>query len=546
MRVLYGILHRTKPYAPYVLFVFMIMAPLFAPGYIFALDMVFAPVMPLPTDVTPDYIPQALLHYASLIIPSVLVQKLLLAGTLLAAAIGAHRMAAQMRPIAAPAWPVLAPYAAGLLYMVNPFVYSRFMAGQYFVLLGYALLPFFVLAWWRLLQTPALGRAAAVAALSVVIASVSLHTAGLALLAAVIMAAGAVLAKYRDRSWLRRTGGYAVCIVIAVAVASSYWLIPFINGHGRAATVASFTAADRQAFATDDSYLGRGVNVAALQGFWADAQSLYLIPQDIFAWWWVPVCLLWVVVIGGIVWSWRYARTITVMWLSIVVVAGMLAAWMRLDAWLALHVPLFAGYREPQKFVALIALAYAYFAAAGLAGMQACLARSGRYRPYAQAVGVGVLSIPLLCAPLMIGFHGQLRPSPYPQGWYDAQTIVSRNPDAAVLVLPWHAYMRFSFTHAVVAHPAAKFFAGQAVVNPDPEFNGAAGYIQTATQQRVGRLLAMQTPPANSNAVLSESGIRYVLVTKELDYRRYDMFIAQAQLRVVLDTSSVTLYEVRQ
>ena len=43
---------------------------------------------------------------------------------------------------------------AGIFYMINPFTYDRLMAGQYNVLFGYALLPWFAGALLKFLREP--------------------------------------------------------------------------------------------------------------------------------------------------------------------------------------------------------------------------------------------------------------------------------------------------------------------------------------------------------------------------------------------------------
>src|SRR5260221_8578431 len=70
-------------------------------------------------------------------------EKLLLLAIVFLAGLGMHR--------AAPARTEAGRYFAGLLYAVNPFVYDRLYTGQWFLLLGYALVPWAFRQFGRLL-----------------------------------------------------------------------------------------------------------------------------------------------------------------------------------------------------------------------------------------------------------------------------------------------------------------------------------------------------------------------------------------------------------
>ena len=69
-------------------------------------------------------------------LPSWIIQKIVLTSILFFAGIGAYQLA--------PVKNRVAKLFAGLLYMINPFTYIRFLVGQYNVLIGHMLLPFLV------------------------------------------------------------------------------------------------------------------------------------------------------------------------------------------------------------------------------------------------------------------------------------------------------------------------------------------------------------------------------------------------------------------
>ncbi|MFL5735922.1 MAG: hypothetical protein ACJ76P_01115, partial [Actinomycetota bacterium] len=179
----------------------------------------------------------------------------------------------------------IATISATLLYAVNPFVLDRMLAGQIYLVLGYALLPLFL----SVLLSEADGWIAPVAAglLFAVLAALAPHFVFLGGVLVGIVAAASL--RNGGRRALARTG-----VTIAVAVgASLYWIIP-IAAHG--AELARVTSADLAAFRTlPDSAFGLAANVAGLYGFWRQAWPLA--KDTIGAW---PLLLAVLLVVGAI------------------------------------------------------------------------------------------------------------------------------------------------------------------------------------------------------------------------------------------------------
>jgi hypothetical protein len=128
------------PYLFYALLSLSILGPLLQPGYILTLDMVFTPhfdsssfVFGLdewwPSASAPFFI---LMEFGSKIVPAWLIQKAILFLVFFLAGLGAHRLFPYRGAGA---------YFAGLLYMINPFTYARFLAGQWGMLTAYAMFP---------------------------------------------------------------------------------------------------------------------------------------------------------------------------------------------------------------------------------------------------------------------------------------------------------------------------------------------------------------------------------------------------------------------
>ena len=540
----------------YALLAGLVMLPLLKPGFILSVDLVFAPKISLPTTLSVSYPFWALLHVINLLVQAQIIEKVLLFAILVLAGYGAHSLIEKSQAKLADISVHWAAYFAGVFYMFNPFVYSRFMAGQFMVLLGYALLPFFTAALWKFYRKPERNRMLFVALWATAIAIVSIHTVILLLIIAAVMGVLFISHRKHDKQWRTDFLKWTGLGLLLVLILNSYWLIPLLFGTSPTAQIIDgFTQSDLHAFATNSRGLGLIGNVLGLQGFWGDSKNLFLVPQDVFSWWRVPIILLWGLIVYGAVLGLRRQRAVTIAFGAIMVIGVVLAIGTAgtfvapFNGWLVHHVPFFAGYREPQKFVMLIALAYTYFGSVAVMSIVQLLQKNKGIREHAQTIAFILCLIPVFCAPLMPwGFHAQLHATEYPVEWNavnDRLTAECRK-DCKVLFLPWHLYMRYSFAGRIIANPAPKFFNSPVVASSDPELQGAAPYAASALQKSLGATILPQAAAGGTDFAhdIYSQGIRYIILAKENDYKKYAFLDTQKNIQAVLDTPTLKLYEV--
>jgi hypothetical protein len=527
----------------YVLAALLILWPLLGPGYILTLDMVFAPKLALPEVVTSSYLLHASLHILNMIIPSDVVQKLLLFVILILSGLGMHRLISFLQATSVPvATSRLAVYVGGLLYMINPFTYSRFMAGQYSVLLGYAFLPFFASALLRFLSRPSRSTSLVLAAWIIGISIVSIHTLGLALVIGCIAFIQTAWRHRLDRARLKRLALYITGIVVAMVLASSYWLLPLLQGRGPTAeSIATFQASDQSAFATEgNGIFSQLIHVIRLQGFWGEGEGLYLLPQERFVLWPIVVMIVWAVVVIGARVLWCRNREIGLLLLASVAIAIILAIGIG-TTWLSQYVPFFAGYREPQKFVAIIALGFAVFVGFAFTNiMQKVTKVTGR-------IIAGVVSTVIIVGftPVMFGgFDGQLVPRQYPSDWYAVNEQLNKDDDTfQVLFLPWHLYMRYQFAGRVIAHPGSGFFDKPIISSDNPELQGTKPAVGNSQKELLTSQILPQAPKSNVlGSQLRQLDIKYIILAKDADYASYDYLDHQQDLQLVTETETLKLY----
>jgi hypothetical protein len=532
-------IERLQMYWPYLALTALVLLPLLGAGYILTLDAVFVPEIRMPETVSSDYLWRVFLHVLNNIVPSQIIEKAIFIAILLGSGIGMHQLLVRLRretPLPKElAWR-WAVYAGGILYMVNPFTYSRFMAGQYGVLLGYMLLPFFVRFMLDFVDKPDRGHMLRATLLALLIGIISVPTLGEVVIITASVVGVAAWLRRQDREILRRYAKLGAVGIGLFVVFSSYWLLPALLGRGgMAESVSQFDAAHSAAFATaGDGMLGRAMNALHLQGFWADTRDLYWLPQERLVGWGTVRLAVWALVIGGVIVCWRR-------WRSIMVMFGAMGAAALLVAIGAIPGLADIGYREPQKFVGLLALAFAVFVTYGTARLIKRARQKSETLPKVTA-GIVVFIILLFTPTMYWGFMGQLSPRSYPADWITINNRLNQTTgEFTTVFVPWHQYMSFGFSGRIIANPAEQFFDREIIVSNDPEL----GVIRPPASDRrtqLGKLIHPTNHPDDFAVQLARHNVRYILLAKELDYKKYQYLTKHKDLKIEMDTQTLTLY----
>lgn len=535
-----ALIDRSQPYIVYGVLALAILLPLLGRGYVLTLDMVFTPNLPMPESIGNNFLWYKFLHVLNLFIPSDILQKIMLLAILGLSGLGMHYLVRyiQMSKNAANEFAAWGAYIAGTLYMINPFTYSRFMAGQYGVLLGYALLPFFARALLRFSTVPTLSRGLGLGLWLTVIGILSLHTLGLAI---VLIIASLAICVWRCRDNRRITLSALLYWLAGIAlfiVASGYWLFPLVAGTSNQSQAAmSFSTGDQQAFATvGNGWAGKLGNVLQLQGFWAESEAMYLLPQEQLPGWMLVVLGIWVLVGLGVAWTIRHHRDIAFMYIG----AGVLAILLAIVGTGNSHV--LSGFREPQKFIGLLALAYSIFAGLGAAAL---LHKAKKHsETLCNVAAIFVLLLPILFMPTMFwGFAGQLSPRQYPPDWYSVNDWLNQDHTSfRVLSLPWHLYMHYPFAGRIIANPTEDFFDKPTLVSNELEHKKASPTSPNADKKQLTKLLPAAADNPGFGDELSALDIKYVLLAKTYDYKEYAYLDHHPDLQLVMETRNLKLY----
>ncbi|MDY6907025.1 MAG: hypothetical protein SV910_02160 [Chloroflexota bacterium] len=552
------------PYVVYGVLSLAVLGPLLAPGYILTLDSVFAPSMDysahlygLDEGISAGAPLFLLLQGITSVFPAWLVQKAILLLAFFLCGVGAHRLA----PCGA--W---GRYFAGVLYMVNPFTYVRFLAGQWMLLLAYAVVPFAVKAFLDLVSEGGARNAVRVAAWATLAGLLQVHFLLLLLVVFSVIFVARVAHRGGRASVARaaRTGAIGAVVFLGLNV---YWLVPLVTASG---TALGYIGWEDLAFFSprSSSALGVTFDTASMYGFWREG---YIHVSDVWPVWWLPFVAILFLAVYGLVASWASppdsqrgeagaaARGGPPRWLvlslGIIGVLGLLLAvgaasdlTRPLFEWLYGHIPFFRGFRDSQKFVALLCLAYACLGGLGVDALARWVPRQGRRLPRA---AMTALLVAALCTPLaytftMFGTYGQLGATDYPEEWYQVNEYLNCDEgDYNVLFLPWHLYMDYEWLpnrDQRLANPAHQFFDRPVIAGDNIEIPGVPSQSDDPVSAYVELLLARGGQLHNMGELLAPLNVKYVVLVHEVDYQGYQFLYHQDDLSVAMQRPGLTLF----
>lgn len=536
-----------KKYLPYLLFliaVLMVVFPWFSEGRILLLDMVFPPDMGIPQivngQIPSGYPLRAILYAKALILGGALTEKLLLLFILLLPCVSMYRfMKARVG--------LLFATVGALIYGFNPWVYERFLAGQWYVLLGYGVFPFFMYFLEKAFSNPSRKNIFYFALMLSLYPILSQHFAWIAL-AITLFYTLIFLLQYRKRISRFMLGRFVKGAALTVALlllVNSFWLVSFFN---TSTTFSNIGSEDFKAFATlPDDTLGLYPNVLSLYGFWDITVPL---PKDSFPLWYgVTIFYILISIVGALILL-RTKKTlplflVTVIIPVIIIGAGYSSEFSRSVISILAHIPGFKGLRDTEKVLGLLAFFYAFFVPWGLAKLSEVFSASGFPKSRYLLSGITSIFIGLSVSTMFFGFSGFIKPSVYPASWQEARTILSEDGGNRVLLLPWQKYLPISFAEGRrILNPSFSYFLPQGIGSTYAEnaylyHEGEDPYFLPVTY-----LVHAIEDRDTIIGDLKEDGITHILLIKEGNYEDYDFLGSLRSLSEVLEGEDIILYQI--
>jgi hypothetical protein len=434
-------------------------------------------------------------------------------------------------------------YYAGLFYTANPFTYIRFVSGQWGILGAYALMPFAVTAFIRLLEDPQPRHVIRLVLILTAIGFLQVHGLLLAgLILVILFLSRALVVKGSLKNSLP-----ALLLGLAAFIGiNAFWMVRYVISGGGA--VHNMPAGELEYFAASSL-----LDVLSLRGFWLS--DAYVDIADLLPIWWVLLLPWSALVLYGVLsmakfphLRWVFLSLLITALVSIVLALGPVTPLVQTAfQWLWEYVPWYRAFRDSHKLVGLLALVYAYFGAFGLTALWR--AAPDRWSPTTWmphiAAGLVVVTAVIYALPIF-GTAGQLRPTDFPPDWYVVRSILEDDrEDYHILVLPWHLYMDFPWLEnrwQRLANPAPRFFTPPVISGDNLESNVSFSNSSNPQSQYVERLLRQRESLQRFGHLIAPLNAKYVVLYKASDYQSYGFLREQEDLEVLFDSGTITLF----
>jgi hypothetical protein len=570
------------PYAVYCVLALLVLWSLLRPGYVLTLDMCFSPnvhysdyvwgisewatsVYAGGTAITPLV---AFIQSLSHILPVWVIEKFILFLILFLCGLGAHKLAAGKYP---------GCYFAGFLYMLNPFVYSRFIAGQWGVLWAYALMPIAICAFFKLLHKGSWANAAVTAIIATLVGIIQIQGYFLLLFTFIVIFIVKTIQErnikgkaFNDMKWMAITAGFGILLNL-------YWLIPLLTSSTTFLT--QLNQADQLFFSPKNvSGFNLLFSIASMHGFWRGG-NIYAV--DIIPFFWIFFVFLLYLSFFGLIdnilsyfkqpklngqnslftditltnepayrTNWQAVSFAIIGVISFILAIGMALPFTKpFFEWLWENVFIFKTFRDSQKYVGLICLTYAFLGGLGLNALMSGFKHSisRLYKAVLVLLVILALLTPLAYSYTMFNFNGRLGVTDYPVEWSAVNDYLNRDGDNfSVLFLPWHMYMDFSWLpnkDKRLINPSQQFFQKPIIMGDNYEITGLYSQSTNSISKYIEFLLANQNKITNLGELLAPLNVKYVILVNEADFDLYNFLYQQTDLRVEQQFTGITLFK---
>jgi len=423
---------------------------------------------------------------------------------------------------------------AGLLYMLNPYTYIRIVVGHWLILFAYAILPLAVKYLIELLDKKDLKNTIKFTLATTLVAFNS-HTLFIALIVFSIL----FLSKLcRDRSISLFKSIISASLFFLLL--NTYWLVPLFTAKEET-LLSHISLKDIEVFSPKESLFG----IMGMYGFWKVG---YIYAKDLLSFWHILFLAIFILAVYGFT-SFRknrYVLAFGFVWLiGFALATGIKGPLNDIFKLLFEYTPL-KGMRDTHKFVTMLAFSYSILGALGLTKLEEQLKNLKPLVKY--FIILIILLIPLIYSfTFFNGFAGQIKPTDFPKDWYEVKEFLNKDKDNfRVLFFPWHLYMTFHWVpnrDKLIANPAPLFFDREVISGKNIEIPGVYRQVYTPYQVYIDYLLGKRNKISNFGELVSILGVKYILLTKEVDYKKYFFLLKQKDLELVLETKNFYVFK---
>jgi hypothetical protein len=537
-------------YLSYLLFFLisvLVLWDLLASGFVLSLDMIFAENMGKnifkglePTPLAGIFL-NTLISFLDLFLPMWIVQKVIMFSIIFFSGIFAY--------ISCPSENKIGKFFAGLIYMINPFIFVRFLAGHLLLLIGYTFLPLLIREFMNYFEEINFKN---LIKISVLLSLVSISPHFIPVIFGIFFLFLMIkLIKTHHWDLIK----YSFLILILYSLLNLYWLYPLISNFNE--NLASFEnfigPKDISLFSPKPSFdFNTLFNLASMHGFWRGGYDYAKFHTPF--WYILYIVILFLSVHGFIKLDKYEGKSIYLKLLSLIAIISLIFStglthpvFSKIFSLFFENIPFFKGYREPHKLVSILCLTYSLLGGIGLGDLvNQFKLSSGLTRVLLIFFIILAFLTPFIYSYTMFfGFNNQLEVKDYPDTWYRVNDyLVNDKEDFKVLFLPWHMYMDFRFNPKQrISNPADRFFSKPVIQGDNIEAGGIYSQSNNPLSKYIEFLLTNNRRYDNLGELLTPLNIKYIILAKETDWKLYMFLYNQTDLELVIDNKDLLVFK---
>lgn len=561
---------KNSRYISYIIWtlIFLIIYPLIFPkGYIFAIDQVIPPYPWMPAHLW-DHIYWVWLIsqiFWLLNIPIWVLEKFLIFITFFTSALWAFLLFKKNNR-------GYGLFFAILLSFMNPFLYSRFLDGQINIYLAYAFMPMLVYFFDNFYKNTNFRNSLYLWIWWLLMSLTTIHSIYFIILLILIYTWVHIYWNYSKQNIIK-----IIQWILIVWLFQAIWVIPFLynnntNESSVSKQISSFDVSHYSAFQNTQSSINVYKEHLSLKWYWWDYQHRF-IQNDVIDKAWEKnsvIYLLWFLVLAWILYrikSWlnKQDYTFFLIWLiwyilSLWLSNGNIFEWFNM--FLYKHLPMYAGFREPQKWVMLLVISYCYFWMYWLESIWKSL-KALNIQKYVITFSIILLSLtPLYYSfNMLFGFSWQVSIQEYPKEWESIRnTLISWNQQQryTTLVLPWHGYIGISWTGKKVGGWISQYFWDNILYGDTTEIwnvYSSSKRIESKIIEKyvspVGLFKKEDISPQSLDDFIRDLNniwIQNIILLKEADYKWYEDFLnimlEKKLIEITKENNMIVLYKI--
>ncbi|HEX9804693.1 MAG TPA: hypothetical protein VGA67_03355 [Candidatus Dojkabacteria bacterium] len=472
----------------------LILGRLLRGGYILTFDMVFAPGMHPAKEPGLFTIHEYLISFFAQIIPADILQKIIL--LIIFTTIGSGMFLLSKKLFKN----TFVGLISGTIYLLNPFVYERFLAGNWQFLVGYAMLPIFIYFlidfYYKDYSNKIFLIILAIWGFASVMSQHHFLLFGVVFASATFLKLVKEIYIKKELHKLSKTAVFSLFISL-LFIAALY--IYSKNLEFAENQLLFFAASTNRDFGVVE-------NLLYLSGFWAQPSLFdhFFENSILLKLLWTAFLLCAIMGAGFVMFKNlipffrkvnknifdgfpklklnKEYNSILILILLIGILGyglslGLNGTVGKIYSFFFTDIPLLRGMREPQKFLSLFALSYSIligFFFVSLKNFFVMIEKEFKFKEKNRIIlnrSLGILILIIFLAggiPLLNAANSQLSITTYPDSFIEFNEILENSDDPKILILPWNAYFDFNWNERRIVDPSPIYFDAE-VISQNPK-----------------------------------------------------------------------------